>query len=424
MKTFAIPYAAASLPFSCEESELRGVVRCDPPQADGDGRSLVAQALANPVGCERLRELARGAQRVLVITSDHTRPVPSHITLPPMLDEIRAGNPAAEIKILVATGVHRGTTRRELTEKFTQELVDREEFLVHDAAAPGMLPLGTLPSGCKLSVNPLVGWADLIVADGFIEPHFFAGFSGGRKSILPGIASAKSVMTNHCSALIGSARARTGILEGNPIHEDMCAAARLAGLRFVVNVLLDDDKHIVAAFAGDAAAAHEAGCRRARELYSCRAACASVVVTSNGGYPLDQNVYQTVKSMTAAESCVNEGGVILCAAACEDGSGGEEFVRWFSQSNGPRDVLDKIERIGADDTIADQWQAQILARVMTRASVALICEPKNREMVESMGLKWFADLDSAFAWAKNSLGERYDGVTVIPNGISVIVEEQ
>lgn len=172
-----------------------------------------------------------------------------------------------KVIILVATGMHRQTTRRELEEKFTPEVAAGEDIRIHDAFAPDLSVKGTLPSGAPLSVNPLVDWADLIAADGFIEPHFFAGFSGGRKSILPGIASADSIRANHCAALIRSPLARTGILEGNPIHRDMEAAACLAGLRFILNVVLDDSKRIVHAVAGGAIEAHRSGCAYCRRAF-------------------------------------------------------------------------------------------------------------------------------------------------------------
>lgn len=423
MKTIPIPYGRTTLQLHCEEQELKGIVACgSAAPANKPQEQIVQEALANPIDCQPLHELAKSARRVLLITSDHTRPVPSHITIPAMLTELRTGNPDVQVKILVATGVHRQTTRQELAGKLGAAVADKEEVVVHDAFAKDMVDKGELPSGCPFLVNPLVDWADLVISDGFIEPHFFAGFSGGRKSILPGIASSVSIKANHCARLIGSPKARTGILEGNPIHQDMVAAAKMAGLRFIVNVVLDDDKHIVRAFAGDAVLAHEAACAYSRQVFTQKAVTASVAVTSNGGYPLDQNIYQTVKSMTAAESCVREGGMIICCSECIDGHGGEAFVRWFSESGGAEDVLRKIEGIGDRDTIADQWQAQILARVMKKATVAMVCHEKNRETVLSMGMLWFPGLEEAIAYAKANV-QNYDGIVAIPNGVSVIVTE-
>lgn len=420
MHTISIPYGQGTQQLQIQEEELNAVLQARAPASTQTQEEIIAHALANPINSQPLHILAAQAEKVLIITSDHTRPVPSALTLPPMLKELRNGNPEIQIKVLVATGVHRETTKLELYAKFTEALVDQEEFVVHNAFADNMLELGVLDSGCKLSINPLVAWADLIISDGFIEPHFFAGFSGGRKSILPGISSAKSIMSNHCGKLIADPLARTGILEGNPIHRDMTTAAIRAGLRFVLNVVLDDDKKVVAAFAGDAIAAHGAGCAFSRSLFRVDPVEALVVITSNGGAPLDQNIYQSVKSMTAAENCVHPGGYIICLSECADGSGGEQFVRWFTETASPQALLDKVATISPEDTIADQWQAQILARVMCKARVILVCDEKNKDTVQSMGMLWFADVNQALQYAKAQLREQYNGVTVIPNGVSVI----
>jgi len=420
MHMFSIPYGHDAQQLQIPEGELRAVLQAGTPVSTQSQEEIIANALANPIGSQPLHILSVHTKNVLIITSDHTRPVPSALTIPPILKELRKGNPGIQIKILVATGVHRETSKQELYAKFTKALVEQEEFVVHNAFADNMLELGSLDSGCKLSVNPLVAWADLIVSDGFIEPHFFAGFSGGRKSILPGISSAKSIMSNHCGKLIADPLARTGILEGNPIHRDMTTAATRAGLRFILNVVLDDEKKVVAAFAGDTIAAHSAGCAFSRSLFRVDPVDASVVITSNGGAPLDQNIYQSVKSMTAAENCVHPGGYIICLSECADGSGGEQFVRWFTETTSPQALLDKVATISPEETIADQWQAQILARVMCKAKVILVCDEKNKDTAESMGMLWFADVNQALEYAKAQLKEQYDGVTVIPNGVSVI----
>ena len=193
---------------------------------------LVKDALANPVGSKKLSELAVGKKNVVIIASDHTRPVPSKVIMPAMLDEIRKGSPDADITILIATGCHRGTTKDELISKFGEEIVKNEKIYIHDCLeTEKLVNIGTLPSGGACEINSIAYNADLLVAEGFIEPHFFAGFSGGRKSILPGIASRTTVMANHCSEFIADKCARTGILENNPVHKDMLWAAKPQSLR-------------------------------------------------------------------------------------------------------------------------------------------------------------------------------------------------
>ncbi len=419
-----IPYGRGTLPFEWPDDKVRAVLIPKGGEADPnrDETAIIEAALAHPIGSPRLSELAQGKRKVLVITSDHTRPVPSDRTLPPLLAEIRRGNPDAEITILVATGMHRATTREEMVGKFGAELVAKEHFVVHNSFDQSqMVYKGTLPSGCEFSVNRLADEADLVVSDGFIEPHFFAGFSGGRKSILPGITSAVSVTSNHCARLVAHERARTGILEGNPIHEDMVFAARKAGLAFILNVVIDEHQRVTHAFAGDLEAAHAAGCALVGEHSRVDAVVSDIAVTSNGGYPLDQNVYQSVKSMTAAEACCRKGGVIICASRCEDGSGGEIFVDWFKRCNGPQDVLDQIMRVPDKETGPDQWQSQVLARVMLHATVILVSDERCKPICEDIGIRWAPDIMTAMAMAVE-LKPDYDAVTVIPNGISVIVQ--
>ena len=207
----SIPYGRAALEAEIDDARLNGVyVSSLPPPPDG--AACVRAALDAPIGSPRLEELAKGRRRVVVIASDHTRPVPSKVIMPQLLARIRAGNPSAEVTILIATGFHRQTTREELVGKFGAEIVARERIVVHDASDATMLvEAGTLPSGGRLIVNRLAMEADLLVSEGFIEPHFFAGFSGGRKSVLPGIVSRETVLANHCSEFIQSPFARTGV---------------------------------------------------------------------------------------------------------------------------------------------------------------------------------------------------------------------
>ena len=383
-------------------------------------RAIVTSALENPVGSVRLATLTRGVKRLLVITSDHTRPVPSKVTLPLILDEARRDNPDVEIRILIATGLHRQTTPAEMDDKFGQSLIENECFVKHNCRDDGMVFKGILPSGGELWLNGLVDWAELVISEGFIEPHFFAGFSGGRKSILPGIASEKTVRANHCSAFIASEQARTGNLYKNPIHKDMLFAARQAGLAFICNVVIDSEKNIIEAFAGDPGTAHSLGCDFVSDMASVKAVAGDIAVTSNGGYPMDQNIYQAVKSMTAAEACVRKGGVIIVAAECIDGHGGESFYRYFADAASPGTVVSRIEKVSQADTEIDQWEAQVLARVLLHANVILVSDKLPREITEAMHMMSAKTLDEAYDKALGIVGENAETV-VIPDGIGVIV---
>jgi nickel-dependent lactate racemase len=385
---------------------------------------LVKQALESPIGSESLGEMASAREKILLITSDHTRPMPRHITIPILFEEIRSHNSNADIRIMVATGFHRASTESELKEMFGPGVYGRETIVMHDSRdKDNMVYKGILPSGGELWLNGLIDWADLVIAEGFIEPHLFAGFSGGRKSILPGIAYEKTVMYNHNAAFIAHPNAHTGQIEGNPLHEDMLFAAQAANLAFILNVVLDSNKKIIAAFAGDSVEAHKKGCRYVRDMVRVHAKKADIVVASNGGYPLDQNIYQVVKGMTAAEACVNPGGVIIMIASCMDGHGGEGFYRWFRDAEDPQEVADRISRIPASETTPDQWEAQILARILCRCrAMILVSRDIDPQIISEMHMRHASDFDEALAMADSLLGGRPQ-ITVIPDGVGVIVEE-
>jgi nickel-dependent lactate racemase len=421
MRAIAIPYGKGHQMLHAPEQRLSAVLTAQPmQQANADEQGIIRDALAHPIKSLRLCELVKGKAHVLVITSDHTRPVPSRVTLPLFLDEIRLGHADARITLLVATGMHRPTTEAELRAKFGDAIVDSETIVIHRADQPDeMVHLGTLPSGGALWLNKLVKEADLVISEGFIEPHFFAGFSGGRKSILPGIASRQTVMHNHNAQFIQSPMARQGILARNPIHRDMLYAAKAAQLRFILNVLLDHDKRVIAAFAGDPEQAHLAGCRLCEQLTRVTPVVSDIAITSNGGYPLDQNIYQAVKGMTAAEACVRPGGIIILCAALGDGHGGEAFYRWFAERASADAVLRAIERISPEGTQEDQWEAQILARVMSKATLFFVTGAENRRLVHDMHMHWAPDVNAALQAATALLGSA-STITVIPDGVGVI----
>ena len=419
-----IPYGKTKQALNVPESRLRAVLTPTHEERElADQQELVRQALANPIGSAPLRELAKGKDKVVVITSDHTRPLPSAITLPLYLEEIRKGNPEADITILIATGVHRYPTEAEKRAKYGDDICDHEKLIVHDANQDENLVLmGTLPSGGELWLNKLVAEADLVVSEGFVEPHFFAGFSGGRKSVLPGVCDRTTVLGNHCGAFIASPYARTGVLDRNPLHIDMVAAARMAKLRFIVNVIIDEEKKTVAAFAGDPEAAHAAGVRFLRPYCQVDAVPADIVITSNGGAPLDQNIYQSVKGLTAAEASARKGAVLIMCAELADGTGGEGFYRSLRDCTSPADHFAQCVATPQHKTIPDQWESQILARILMKHHVIFVSRPEMEPTLREMKLDYAPTLQAAVEKARALKGDDAT-VTIIPNGISVIVKE-
>ncbi|MBS1371439.1 MAG: nickel-dependent lactate racemase [Lentisphaeria bacterium] len=422
MITVSVPYDRTTISAEIDEANYLGCFEPSLPEAAADQAAAVREALDSPAGSPRLEELAAGKRSAVIIASDHTRPVPSRFIVPQLLERLRRGSPGIDVTILIATGFHRGTTRRELAAKFGEEIVKREKIVVHDSADASMqLRLGTLPSGGALIVNRLAAETGLLLAEGFIEPHFFAGFSGGRKSVLPGIASRETVLANHCSEFIQSLHARTGNLADNPIHRDMVFAAEAAKLAFIANVVIDREKRIVRAFAGDASEAHRLGCDYLRSFAEIQVPQADIVVTSNGGYPLDQNVYQAVKGMTAGEAACREGGVIILSASCSDGHGGESFRRNLADAPSPEALLRRVAAIPRDRTEPDQWEFQILARILSKRKVIIVTRDCDHRMLEEMHLLAASTLDEALARAFAITGPR-SRVAVIPDGVSVIVK--
>lgn len=424
MTVVKIPYGKRNIEINLPDEKVAGILTSKAHQYVPEAKEadLVRQALLQPTHSPKLRDLAKGKRKIVLISSDHTRPVPSKIITPIILKEIRDGNPDADITILIATGFHRVSTREELIGKFGEKIVREERIVIHDSRKKeDMVNIGKLPSGGDILLNKVAATADLLVAEGFIEPHFFAGFSGGRKSVLPGIVSEVTVLANHCAKFIASDKARTGILDGNPIHHDMLSAARQAKLAFIVNVVIDADKKIIKAFAGDREQAHLEGVAFVRKLATVKAKPADIVITSNGGYPLDQNIYQSVKGMSAAEATCKEGGVIIICSACNDGHGGEAFYRWFADATGPEEVMNKIISIDAASTIADQWEAQILARIQMTHKIIIVTDQCDHQLIEKMHMKSVDTLEEALHLAKQWVGQDAK-ITVIPDGVSVIVQ--
>lgn len=419
-----LPYHKTFLDVNIPDENFLGILtsKADEYKQSLPQDEIVRNALSNPIGSPTLEELVKGKKEVLIITSDHTRPVPSKITMPILLDTIRRANPNIDIKIMIATGFHRPTTKEEMINKFGEEIVKKETIINHMAFDNDQLEyVGLLPSGGRLYLNKMVCKSELVISEGFIEPHFFAGFSGGRKSILPGVAGATSVMENHCAKFIASPYARTGNLENNPIHKDMLFAAKAANLAFILNVVIDKDKKIINAFSGDSILAHEEGCKFVKQLSSVKAKPADIVISTNGGYPLDQNLYQSVKGMTAAEATCCENGVIIMVAACNDGHGGESFYNNMKSAKSPREVLDRLAKVSPEDTAPDQWEFQILSRILDKHTVIFvtdICDPK---IIEDCHMIHAYTVEDAIKQALKLKGNNAK-ITVIPDGVSVIVE--
>jgi nickel-dependent lactate racemase len=422
MPAVAFLYGKETVQYAIPENRFKGelVSQMHHYKAGSDGETLVAEALENPIGTPKLSVMAEGKQDVVVIASDHTRPVPSKIIMPRLLAEIRKGSPDARVTILISTGCHRQTTKEELISKFGPEIVREEHIVIHDCDAGDLVNLGKLPSGGNMILNRLAVEADLLVAEGFIEPHCFAGFSGGRKSVLPGIAGRETVVYNHNAEFVAHPRARSGILDGNPIHDDMLYAARAARLAFICNVVINSNKEIVYAVAGDLDVAHRDGCNFLANKCQALAVPADIAISSGGGFPLDQNIYQSVKGMLSGVATVNEGGVVIMLAKANEGHGGEEFYKTFAEEKDLERLLDTFMKTPKHETRVDQWSAQLFVQILRRARVIYVSVAPDA-LVEEFHMIPAHSLEEAVKKAEALLGNSQATITAIPDGLAVMV---
>lgn len=335
-----------------------------------DERRALIQALREPIESPPLRELVHSTDRVVVVFSDITRPVPNRAIFPPLLAEIDHV-PDQQITLLNGVGLHRPNTPAELDDMLGPEVARRFRVVNHDAHdRAGLVRLGESRFGGEIWLNREYVEADVRIVTGFIEPHFFAGFSGGPKGVLPGVAGARTIAHNHSAPLIGHPNATWGITLGNPIHEEQRDGVALAPPEFLVNVATNREKQITGVFAGHYLRAHEAGCAFVREVAMQGVERRfPIVITTNSGYPLDLNLYQAVKGMAAAEGIVESGGAIIVAAECREGVGHGDFAEILAMREDPAALLNLINQ--PEFHRLDQWQAQILARIRTRARVFL-----------------------------------------------------
>jgi nickel-dependent lactate racemase len=342
-------------------------------------------AIHNPIGAPPLADAVKAGDRIVIVHSDMTRPTPNHLIMPVLLAELEtAGVHREDITLLNGLGTHRQQTEAEMRLLLGDGVYDNYRCLQHDAwDDANLVSLGTTSLGNQLRVNRLLLDSNVRIYTGFIEPHLFAGYSGGPKAVLPALCGQESVLSNHGREMIAHPNATWGICEGNPIWEEMREAALKVGPAFLLNVTLNEKKEITAVFAGDLLQAHEAG----RNFVRDQAMVAvdepyDIVITTNSGYPLDQNLYQTVKGMKAAVGIVRDGGHIIMAGACEDGIPDHgRYLELLVEAGSPQGFLDMMARPGFGEQ--DQWQVQIQALIQLKAEVHVYSDGLSDEQIRS-----------------------------------------
>ncbi|HOU29476.1 MAG TPA: nickel-dependent lactate racemase [Thermoleophilia bacterium] len=383
-----------------------------PPVAPSaaDEQAEIRRALAEPIGAPRLSELAAAARTAAVVVSDVTRPCPSHRILPALLEELSPLRPE-QISILFALGGHRPHSPEEQV-RLVGEEVARSGVRLLDLETSRCRPVGTTSRGTRLEVFEPYLDADLRVCVGNIEYHYFAGFSGGAKAVVPGLCSYAAISDNHSMMLAPTARA--GIMEGNPVREDIDEAAEMIGIDFILNVLLDEEKRIWHAVAGHFLAAHRAGA----EVYDRRcdlriAEAADVVIASPGGRPKDINLYQAQKTLDNVSGAVKDGGVIVLVARCPEGFGQRVFEEWMTGMGRPQVLIDRIRR----EFVLGGHKAAAVAGLLDRADVYLVSEFPD-DVVRRMCMTPFSSVDEAVAAALARAGDAARCL-VVPHGSRV-----
>ena len=384
-----------------------------------DPKATLVHAIQSPIGKAPLRHLYKPGQKIGISVCDITRAQPRQVMIEALLSEI-PGVSLQDITILIATGTHRRNNDAEIERMIGPEFAHGCRVVCHDARDnASLVHVGDTATGVRVLLNREWAQSDFKITTGFVEPHFFAGFSGGPKMVAPGLAGLETVMTLHNAARIGHPKAVWGITQGNPTHDVVREIARMTGVDFALDVTLNRDQQITGAFAGDLLQEHAAACEAAR-----RNAMRSVerpfdvVVTTNSGYPLDQNLYQAVKGMSAAATVVKEGGAIICAAECRDGIPNHgAYGEILSSKPSPRDLLEMIMAPGYSRP--DQWQVQIQAMIQLKAKVLVKADRLSDEQIRAAHFQPISDVSAAVEEVTRTAGKNAS-ICVLPNGPQTI----
>ncbi|MBM3958947.1 MAG: nickel-dependent lactate racemase [SAR202 cluster bacterium] len=398
------------------------VVRPRPQRAHRDPMGALLGALRRPIGSAPLRDLATGRPnaRVAISVCDLTRAQPRQLMLRAIFEVLEGAVRPENVTILIATGTHRSNTPTELESMLGGDILSRYRVINHVARDRSTLvDLGIMGNGVPVALNREWMAADLRITTGFVEPHFFAGFSGGPKMVAPGLAGIETVLTLHDARRIGHPKATWGVTEGNPVHDDVRAIAAATGVSFALDVTLNSGQEITSAFGGELFAMHRAACAAAREVAMQPVDRPfDVVITSNSGYPLDQNLYQLVKGMSAAAKVVRKDGLILCAGECRDGVPDHgSYAEILRSRRSLGELLEMIESPGY--RVPDQWQVQVQAKVQRHARVMVRADGVTGDQLRAAHLTPARDIQAEAVQALEAAGP---GATacVLPEGPQTI----
>ena len=407
-----LAYGSGHLPIEVPDDNTTII---EPAHIDGllDEKAAVLDALQNPISSQPLLERISPDTKICIAFTDITRATPNNRIIPCLLEHL--GGPNDNITLLNQLGTHRPNTREELETMLTPEVVANYHVLNHEPENPkALVQVGTTADGTPALLNRHIVEADLRIITGFIEPHFFAGFSGGVKGIMPGCAGLETVMSNHGAKNIGDPQATFGVTEGNPLWEELRDIAIKAGPSFLLNVTLNEQRDITNVFAGDIIEAHKTGCAFVKKSAMQPVDQPfDIVVTTNSGYPLDLNLYQGVKGMSAGARVLKEGGTLILAAECREGvPDGSPLDDLLRSANSIEEILVMLST--PDFVRPEQWQAQIQALVQRRAEVLVRCELDDTTL-RACHLAPCADINAEVTKRLAKLGAEAR-VAVLPQG--------
>lgn len=394
------------------KKNLMGVLKPNKVQVKTKGMALVEYALDKPIGAPLLSEILSRGDKVVIITSDITRPVPSYKIIPSILKRLNsAGILDSDITIVFALGSHRENTVDEIKKMVGETIYNRIRCI--NSEAEDVVHMGVTSIGTPVKICRTVAEADIRIGVGNIEYHYFAGYSGGAKCIMPGVSTRDAIQNNH--RLMTHCKAIAGLLDGNPVREDIEEAIKFCELHYIVNVILDEDKEIIYAVAGHYIKAHRKGCTFLDSIYlKPIKEKADIVIVSQGGYPKDINLYQTQKALDNAKHAVKKGGVIILVGSCKEAFGEDEFENWMLNTKDPAEM---IERIRSDFKLGGH-KAAAIAQILEYADIYLVSE-MDFQIVKKIFFTPFENVQNALNYAFSKLGDDAS-VMLMPYGGSTL----
>jgi nickel-dependent lactate racemase len=422
MPIYRVPYDKGEIEFELPDTFLVEVARARAAHPVPELEHAIRMALEDPIGSPRLRHLVHEGAKILIAVTDITRACPDEKLLPPLLEEIHAGGvPAEDVTILVGVGMHRASTPQERIGMLGPDVVKRYRVIDHDPLdQKNLINMGHTTAGVPVVINKLVAEADVVVSTGLVEPHLYAGYSGGYKTIAVGCAGEKTITYTHGPRMLDHPGTRLGRTEDNPFQQALIEIGKRAGLRFIINVVLDEHKRVLKVCAGEPAAVHKELVIFARDIYEYPVAHSFDVAIAGVGFPKDRNIYQMSRApsylMFAVGPVVRKGGLIIVPAPCPEGVGqGAGEQRFMERFSSARDMKELIEKMRLEGYRPGEQRAYVMAKVLSHCEVAVV-GAKCPQTVEKLHMKALADMNEAVEYIRERFGKEAS-VLIVPHSL-------